>query len=66
MTTVSQLNDQTSQPRPHSFLYCESCDGEYSANSEDYFSRSPDHVLTCCHAPLQHVTKTTHLIPVKE
>jgi len=59
MVRVKDLKDQigTSGVRP--VLYCVVCGSEYSANRGDYFSCSPDHVLTCCEQPLQLAVKHT-------
>ena len=58
--TVKELPDTIGtdiHPRP--FLYCEICDGHYSADVGDYFWKPADDVFECCGEPMRLVTSTT-------
>lgn len=45
-------------------LYCESCDGFYSACRGDYWQLPKDHVMTCCGEPMRLARKVTRLVDV--
>lgn len=46
--TVGDLKDQIGVQGPHPFLYCDRCEGKYSANKGDYFMSPRDRAFKCC------------------
>lgn len=57
MIKVKDLKDQIGQTGPRTFLRCNQCASEYSANSGDYFNCTPDMVFMCCDVPMLRVIK---------
>jgi hypothetical protein len=61
----SDLNDQILTD-DGSFLYCQNCRAEYSANSGDYFMLADDHVFKCeCGDYMVLATKATRYNIIK-
>ncbi len=51
---------------PATFLYCESCDGRYSASRGDYFMADPEAEIICgeCDEPMILAQERTEIVPV--
>jgi len=61
---LSRTIDDRGVYHPPPFLYCEVCQGEYSAHRGDYWAVAPEGEIACCGEPCQLVKRETRLIPV--
>lgn len=65
MIRVRDLPELIGSVSPRPFMYCEECQGRYSAHRGDYFMRAPDDVMQCCNRPCRLVVRQTTLVDVQ-